>query len=140
MARNGSKIRVKLPVNKVIVELSNALANLEKDYSRQDKLEKEYRKAKAAWEQKVAREAMRQISKLKSDDISINERYDGTINVHLAFKPGVLTPEPRKDYTIMHDWEYKAQKDEIESLIRILCLTEDEYISTSTYQSISKYL
>jgi hypothetical protein len=138
--RNPSKLRVKLPINKVIVELSNALANLEKDYSRQDKLEKEYKKTKAAWKQKVAREAIRQISKVKSDDIGINERYDGSININLYFPKGILSAEPKQEYTVIHDWEYKSQKEELESLIRILCLTEDEYISASTYHSISKYL
>ena len=140
MARNNGRVNVKLPVVTVLAALSATLTKLEKDYKNQEKLEKEYKKTKAAWEQKVAREAIRQISKVKSDDIGINERYDGTVNVHIAFKPGMLTPEPRKDYQVINDWEYKSNKEEIESLIRILSLTEEEYINTSTYHSVSKYL
>lgn len=141
MARNeAGRVNVKLPVDTVLVALSATLTKLEKDYKNQEKLEKEYKKTKAAWEKKAAREAMRQIGKVKSDDISINERYDGTVNVHIVFKSGTLTPEPRKEYQVIPEWEYKANKEEIESLIRILSLTEDEYINTSTYHSVSKYL
>ncbi len=140
MAKNNGRVSVKLPVEAVLVALSSTLSSLEKGYENQKKLEKEHNKAKADWAKKVARDAVRQIGKVKADDISINERYDGTVNVYIAFKPGILAPEPRQEYEVIHHWEYKAQKEEIESLIRILSLTEEEYINTSTYHSVSKYL
>jgi hypothetical protein len=141
MARNG-RVNVKLPVATVLASLVNTLDELDEGYKNQVKLDKEYEKACDVWRKKIIREAFRNFDKIKNrvENVRINERYDGTINIDLFFPKGVLSPEPKKEYKVVAEWEYKAQREEIESLIRILSLTEDEYINTSTYHSISKYL
>ena len=45
-----------------------------------------------------------------------------------------------KDYVQMNDWTYREQKEEIENAIRILKMTDEEVVSTSTYNAIARYL
>jgi hypothetical protein len=40
----------------------------------------------------------------------------------------------------MHQHAYREMKEEISNAIRILQLTDEEVVSTSTYNSIAKYL
>jgi len=51
-----------------------------------------------------------------------------------------LPTEPQKDFESFHDWQYKEMVEEIENAIRILKMTDEEVVSTSTYNSIAKYL
>jgi hypothetical protein len=40
----------------------------------------------------------------------------------------------------MNEYQYKEQKEEIENAIRILKMTDEEVVSTSTYQAVARYL
>ncbi len=48
--------------------------------------------------------------------------------------------EPERDYETMNVHTYRDTKEEISNAIRILQLTDEEVVSTSTYNSIAKYL
>ena len=48
--------------------------------------------------------------------------------------------EPEKDFESFHDWQYKEMVEEIENAIRILKMTDEEVVSTSTYNAIARYL
>ena len=48
--------------------------------------------------------------------------------------------EPDRDYEVMPSHQYRDDVEEIENAIRILKLTDEEVVSTSTYNSIAKYL
>ena len=40
----------------------------------------------------------------------------------------------------MNDWQYREAIEEIENAIRILKMTDEETVSTSTYNTIARYL
>jgi hypothetical protein len=40
----------------------------------------------------------------------------------------------------IHDWQYREHTEEIENAIRILKMTDEEVVSTSTYNAIARYL
>jgi hypothetical protein len=40
----------------------------------------------------------------------------------------------------MNEWQYKEQKEEIENAIRILKMTDEEVVNTSTYNAVARYL
>jgi hypothetical protein len=40
----------------------------------------------------------------------------------------------------MNEWQYKEQKEEIENAIRILKMTDEETVNTSTYNAVARYL
>ena len=140
MARNGKSISVKIATTKVIKALENKLAQLKKDKANQKSNEEKFEKAQKAWNKEVAKLALAQIA--KATDLTANKRYDGRINVDFYLPANVLElpAEPEKDFESLHDWQYKEMVEEIENAIRILKMTDEEVVSTSTYNAIARYL
>ena len=140
MARNGKSISVKIATTKVIKALETKLAQLQKDKANQKSNEEKFSKAQKAWNKEVAKLALGQIS--KAEDLSANVRYDGRINVDFYLpKNAIDLPEqPEKDYETFHDWQYKEMVEEIENAIRILKMTDEEVVNTSTYNAVARYL
>jgi hypothetical protein len=140
MARNGKAINVKIATTKVIKALEQALEKLNKEYTSQEANEAKFDKARKAWQKEVAKLALAQIS--KATELSAHTRYNGVINVDFNLPAGTmeLPAEPKKDYVQMNEWTYREQKEEIENAIRILKMTDEEVVSTSTYNAIARYL
>ena len=140
MARNGKSISVKIATTKVIKALENKLAQVKKDKANQAENEARYTKAHEKWSKDVAKLALSAIA--KAEDLSANLRYNGMINVDFNLPKGAidLPKEPEKDFETLHDWQYKEIVEEIENAIRILKMTDEEVVSTSTYNAIARYL
>ena len=140
MARNGKSISVKIATTKVIKALENKLAQVKKDKANQAENEARFTKAHEKWSKDVAKLALSAIA--KAEDLSANLRYNGMINVDFNLPKGAidLPKEPEKDYETLHDWQYKEIVEEIENAIRILKMTDEEVVSTSTYNAIARYL
>ena len=140
MARNGKSINVKIATTKVITALETKLAQLKKDKANQKVNEEKYSKAHEKWRKDVAKLALSAIN--KAEDLSANVRYNGSINVDFNLPKGSieLPDEPQKDYESYHDWQYREMIEEIENAIRILKMTDEEVVSTSTYNAIARYL
>jgi hypothetical protein len=140
MARNGKAINVKIATTKVIKALESALDKLNKDFASQEANEAKHEKAVKAWNKELAKVALGAIN--KAEDLSAHTRYNGDIAVSFNLPKGAieLPDEPKKDYVSIHEWQYREQKDEIENAIRILKMTDEEVVSTSTYNAIARYL
>ena len=140
MARNGKSINVKIATTKVIKALETKLAQIKKDKANQKVNEERYNKAHEKWHKDVAKLALTAIN--KAEDLSANVRYNGQINVDFNLPKGAieLPAEPKKDFESFHDWQYKEMVEEIENAIRILKMTDEEVVSTSTYNAIARYL
>lgn len=140
MARNGKSISVKIATTKVIKALENKLAQIQKDKANQRSNEEKFKKAEEKYNKEVAKLALAHIS--KATNIKALSRWNGTVNVDFDLPAGVVTlPDaPEKDFDTYHDWQYKEMVDEIENAIRILKMTDEETVSTSTYNAIARYL
>ena len=140
MARNNKSINVKIATTKVIKALETKLAQIQKDKANQATNEERYTKAHEKWSKDVAKLALNAINKAES--LSANLRYNGMINVDFNLPKGAidLPAEPQKDFDTYHEWQYKEMVDEIENAIRILKMTDEEVVSTSTYNAIARYL
>ena len=140
MARSGKSINVKIATSKVIKALENKLAQVQKDKANQKVNEEKFSKAQEKYNKEVAKLALAQIS--KATELSANVRWNGEINVDFSLPKGcVELPEtPEKDFDTFNDWQYKEMVDEIENAIRILKMTDEEVVNTSTYNSIARYL
>ena len=136
----GKAINVKIATTKVIKALENKLAQIKKDKANQKINEERFNKAHEKWSKDVAKLALTAIS--KAEDLSANLRYNGMINVDFNLPKGAidLPTEPEKDFDTYHDWQYKEMVEEIENAIRILKMTDEEVVSTSTYNAIARYL
>ncbi len=139
MAR-GKAISVKIATTKVIKALEGALDKLNNDFASQEANEAKHKKAVEKWQKDVAKLALDKVS--KATDLSAHTRYNGEIQVSFSLPAGtmVLPDEPKKEYTTMHEWQYRENKEEIENAIRILKMTDEEVVNTSTYNAVARYL
>lgn len=142
MARgNGRTINVKIPTVKVIKALETKLAQIKVDYTKQDENEAKYQKQMETWRKQVTKFAVANIS--KAENLRTNYRaWNGNLNVDFDLKVDEkdFPAEPQREFESMHQHTYNDMKEEIENAIRILKMTDEETVSTSTYNSIARYL
>jgi len=142
MARgNNRTLNVKIPTVKVIKALETKLAQIKADYAKQDENEAKYQKAMEKWRKEVAKFATANI--LKAENLRTNYRpWNKTLNVDfdLTCNEGEFPTEPTREYEMIPSHQYNDMKEEIENAIRILKMTDEESVSTSTYNSIARYL
>ncbi len=62
------------------------------------------------------------------------------IDFDLTVKEGNFPAEPERNYTTLHKHEYETQKEEMANAIRILKMTDEEVVNTSTYNAVARYL
>jgi hypothetical protein len=141
MARNGKSISVKIATPKVIKALEVRLAELEKNYANQETNEAKYKKAYEKWQKELVEYAVANIK--KAENFRTNYRtWNNTLNIDfdLTVSKDGLPVEPERDFEQMGSHTYREQKQEIENAIRILKMTDEETVSTSTYNAIARYL
>jgi hypothetical protein len=140
MAR-GKAINVKIATPKVIKALEVKLDEIKKSYAEQGANEAKYQKAREKWQKEIGKWAIANFS--KAENLRTNYRqWNKTLNVDfdLTVNEGDFPVEPEKDYEIIHQHTYNEMKEEIENAIRILKMTDEEVVSTSTYNAIARYL
>ena len=141
MARNGKAINVKIATTKVIKALETKLEKVKSDYAKQDENEAKYKKAQEKWQKEVGKWAIGQIS--KAQNLRTNYRsWNKTLNVDfdLTCEENDFPKEPEQNYEQIHRHTYNEMVEEIENAIRILKMTDEEVVSTSTYNAIARYL
>jgi len=142
MARgNGRTINVKIPTVKVIKALETKLAQIKADYTKQDELEAKYQKAKDKWTKELAEFAVANIA--KAENLRTNYRsWNNMLNVDFDLNTNnkEFPAEPEREFESINSCMYRDMVKEIENAIRILKLTDEETVSTSTYNSIARYL
>jgi len=140
MARQKA-ISVKIATPKVIKALETALAKLEADYASQEANEAKYEKTRKAWLKEMQDYAIANIK--KAENFRTNYRsWSNNLNIDfdLTVNEKDLPKEPEKDFETIHVHSYREQKEEISNAIRILKMTDEETVSTSTYQAVARYL
>jgi hypothetical protein len=140
MAR-GKAISVKIATPKVIKALEASLAKLEADYSSQEANEAKYEKARKAWQKELSDYAVANIKKAENFRTSYRS-WNNTLNIDydLTVSEKDLPKEPERNFVVMHQHTYTEQKQEIENAIRILKMTDEEVVNTSTYNAVARYL
>jgi hypothetical protein len=140
MAR-GKAISVKIPTSRIITSLEQALNKLELDYTSQEAKEAEYQIAYKKWQKQLADFAIANFA--KAENIRTNYRsWNKTLNVDfdIVGSETQFPAEPEKDFDTIHKHNYNEMKEEISNAIRILKMTDEETVSTSTYQAVARYL
>jgi hypothetical protein len=141
MARNGKSISVKIATPKVIKALEVRLAELEKSYASQEANEGKYNKAMEKWRKEIFAYAISNIK--KAENVRTNYRsWNNTLNIDfdLTTSEADLPKEPERDFEQIGRHNYLEQKQELENAIRILKMTDEEVVNTSTYNAIARYL
>jgi hypothetical protein len=75
-----------------------------------------------------------------SEDTSPYVFQRDKIKFDLTVKEGDFPIEPERNYTTLHKHEYETQKEEMANAIRILKMTDEEVVNTSTYNAVARYL
>jgi hypothetical protein len=137
----GKAIQVKIPTAKVIKALETKLAKVKADYAKQDENEAKYQKAREKWQKEIGKWAIANIA--KSENLRTNYRqWNRTLNVDfdLIVDEKDFPKEPEKDYEEIHRHTYNEMCEEMDNAIRILKMTDEETVNTSTYNAIARYL
>jgi hypothetical protein len=140
MARQKA-ISVKIPTLRVIEALQKSLDKLELDYTSQEANEAKYELLRKEWQKEVIDYAVANIT--KAENFRTNYRnWSNNLNIDfdLTVLEKDLPKEPEKDFESVSLYNYREQKEEISNAIRILKMTDEEVVSTSTYQAVSRYL
>jgi hypothetical protein len=141
MARGQKAISVKIATPKVIKALESALAKLEADYTSQEANEAKYTKAYEKYKKELIAYATANIK--KAENFRTNFRsWNNTLNIDfdLTVSESDLPKEPQRDFEQIGRHNYLEQKQEIENAIRILKMTDEETVNTSTYNAVARYL
>jgi hypothetical protein len=140
MAR-GKALSVKIPTQRVIAGLEASLAKLEMEYATQGENERKHTLAYEAWKKEIGKWAIANFS--KAENLRTNYRsWNNNLNVDfdIVVKDGEFPAEPEKDFEVIHTHTYREQKEEITNAIRILKMTDEEVVNTSTYNAVARYL
>ena len=140
MAR-GKAISVKIPTERVIKALEQSLNKLELDWTSQEANEAKYEKLRKAWQKEVSDFAVANIK--KAENFRTNYRHwsnNLNIDFDLTVTEKEMPKEPEKDFVTLHQHSYNEQKEEMANAIRILKMTDEEVVNTSTYNAVARYL
>jgi len=139
-------ITVKVATSKVIKALEEKSAELTKQQAlftkEQEKHKAEqtkYNEALEKYNKDMIKAVLPHISKYTSGGVF--KRYNSiNVDVHIPLNAVVLPDEPVRpvyNHTALNVWQ---QLEEVNNAIRILKMTDDETVSTSTFNKIAQYL
>ena len=138
----GKAISVKIATPKVIKALEGALAKLELAWTSQEANEAKFEKARAKYNKELQDFAIANVK--KATNFRTNYRsYNNTLNIDydvVVANEKDMPVAPEREYEQLHQHEYRSQKEEIENAIRILKMTDEEVVNTSTYNAVARYL
>ena len=137
----GKAISVKIATAKVIKALETALAKLEKDYAEQEANEAKFEKATEKWNKELVQFALDNI-KNATNLRACHRQWNNAVNIDFDLKVNnkEVPKQPERDFITMGTHEYNSQKEEISNAIRILKMTDEEVVNTSTYNAVARYL
>lgn len=148
-------INVKVARIKVIEALTNKLQEMKEAKEAYDLADKQHEANRKMWEAEVSRIALTHFDTAKADDkvVSIrtwgyNSEKETRVEFEIKLNKSLLPDEPEKPkdpfqsygYGRQHVGNYDERVEEIQNAIRILKLSDEEVVSTSTYQSVSRFL
>lgn len=152
----GKSINVKVSRLKIIDALQSRLAVMVSEKEAYDKAREQYDKDRADWIFKVSELALSSDKvTLNGDRSSVNvsnwrtkDSQHVLVEVVLDFPKEMLPPEPKEPenpfsshgYGRNYIGNFEERKEEIRNAVHILSLSDEEVVSTSTYQSVTKYL
>jgi hypothetical protein len=133
-------INVKIPTVKIIAALEDKLEQLVEERDNYPALKQKYDHEYEVWKNQVA--SLVKPANIK--DISVmdlNWRNPGEYEVAISYtiKPSKNMPK-KPEAPNSHGYHEREAIENIENALRILRMTEQEEVSTSTYNAVAKYL
>jgi seryl-tRNA synthetase len=148
-------ISVKVARTKVIDALTNKMQEMKLAKEAYEQADKQYEIDRKAWETEVSRIAFQNFDIAKSDDKNVcirnwghNSDRQTRVDVEISLDKSLLPVEPERPkdpfqsygYGRNHVGNYDDRVAEIINAINILKMSDEEVVSTSTYQHVARYL
>ena len=141
----AKSLTLKIKRAKIINSLNESLAKRTKRYETQEQERAKYEKAVEAYNLAVVK--LIKAGKGTVEEASRNEwheRHNKTkgktaFSVTLLLPSGSLPDEPKQPEAYAK-WTYERDLEEIGNAIRVLKLTDQEFVNASTMASVSKFL
>jgi hypothetical protein len=129
-------ISVKVATTKVIKALETKLEDSKKAITNNEKKRKDYEKVEKAYSKEVADLVFKHISKA---EVSAHENWRNELNVTITL-PANTVKLPEKPSIDLERELGQYEITEIENAIRILKMTDEEYVNASTFKQVAQYL
>ena len=130
-------VNVRVPKAKLLKALKDALAVKVKEQA-------DYEKSEKAREQQIADIKKSIVSLVKSGKLTVKEvsfpysyRNEPTDTVEVTFKHKIVVPKRDTDFS---EHSNKHAQEELSNAIRVLELSDEEYVRTSSYGAVARYL
>ncbi len=139
-----SKLAVKIRTTTLIEALEKALTEREKRWANQEKEQADYEKRDEAYNQAILKLVKSGKGKITDASEGYSYRHDKKakvrdFNVTIEIPKSLVPKQPERPEGY-HEYQYQNEVKEITSSIRVLKMTEQEYVSASTYKSVTQYL
>jgi len=152
----GKSINVKVARTKVIKALEVKVEEMKNAQMNYELVHAKYETDIEQWRKEVAELALSHKDSILGENVTINEAGswrvpNGFIGVELSFHIPISVanaPQPQapaqpfqsNGYGRDYVGNYEQRIAEIQNAIRVLNMSDEEVVSTSTYQSVSRYL
>lgn len=130
-------VNVRVPKAKLLKALKDALAVKVKEQA-------DYEKSEKAREQQIADIKKSIVSLVKSGKLTVKEvsfpysyRNETQDTVEVTFKHKIVVPKRDTDFS---EHSNKHAQEELSNAIRVLELSDEEYVRTSSYGAVARYL
>ena len=131
-------ISVKIPTTKLISALETKLAEYISMRDNYDSLKAKHDKAMEAWKKEVAK----LVTPSNLGNIMVNDRHWRTneYEIHMIYNIKSSSVPKQPEAPKAFSYVEREAVEQIENAIRILRMTEQEEVSTSTYNAVAQYL
>jgi len=136
---NNKPISVKVKTDKLLTALKESLASRKEEMKAQDKADADFTKAIKEWETKV----VDYIKSGKGKVTEVSQTHDwrkDTDNARVTITLPANLSYPTKDNALRATWEIKGEVEELENAIAILNMSDEEFVSTSTYKGVARLI
>lgn len=140
----SNKMAVKVKTDKVIKALEEAVKIRDKRFADSEKAQVEFDKAMAKYRDDLKKLA--KSPKAKVTDVSTYHRWHSSKNaseqelsVTITIPTSLLPKEP-ENKSNYNEHAYEREVEEINNALRLLRMTDQEYVNASTMKSVSQYL
>ena len=141
----SKSLSVKVKTSTLIKALEEALDKREKRWANQEKEMARHKKEVEAYSASILK--LVKAGKGTIHDITENkwatrnDRNSTTVSFSAEIKlPKSVMPVEPKEIDEMRESTYKMETDDISQALRILKMTDQEYVNASTYKSVAEYL
>lgn len=138
---SNKPITIRVSTVKLLEALTKALAERKKVLTDQDKEAKAYEQATKEFQDSLAELFRSGKGKVVTVSKSYAHRYNNENNRYeLTIEFPASVKAPKEPEASNAKWQLNSDIEELENAIAILTLSDEEYVSTSTYKGVARFI